>query len=265
MPKREYILEEFLMLVGDSVGPFSDGDSLYTFDDTPDEEPFLESYSGAEEIKVYMREIRVRLHEASGKPFITLNPKLGMELTFLKPEHKVYVHASHRGFESVKNDNERKKHTGIDDSFREALIKLVASREANHARAAIPLIGKMSKSLKLVSSEKNAGRIIMGIQADSIDDVRPFANDFKKILNQAQYIKTDADSIENEITFNDSNSAIKAFLIISRYCDPYIAKNDFFQEFISKIRDDTSKIDGKIVGPTKKGPVWAFTLEFKLK
>ncbi len=265
MTKREYIKDEFVILDGKSSGSFQEGDNLYMIDDTPDEDPFIESYSGSEEIKVYMREIRVRLHEASGKPFITLNPKLGMELTFLKPEHKVYVHASHRGFENVKNDNERKKHTGIDDSFREALTKLVAAREANNAREAITLIGKMSKSLKLVSSEKNAGRIIMGIQANLLDDVQPFAKDFKKILNQAQYIKTDADSIENEITFNDSSSAIKAFLIISRYCDPYIAKNDFFQEFISKVRIDSAKIDGKIVGPTQKGPIWAFTVEFKLK
>lgn len=265
MPRKEYIKDEFLTLVGDSVGPFSEGDTLYTFDDTPDEDPFIESYGGAEEIKVYMKEIRVRLHEASGKPFIDLNSKLGMELTFLKPEHKVYVHASHRGFVNVKNDDPRKKHTSADDAFREALAKLIAAKETNDVREAKQRIGNMSKSLKLISSEKGAGRVVMGFHANLIEDVIPFANDFKKILGQANYIRKDGFTNQNEIGFNDSVSAIQAFLIISRHCDPYSAKNDFFQEFIAKLRKDAPAIDGKIIGPTKNGPVWAFTLEFKLK
>lgn len=130
----EYKRDEFALVYADeddasAVGRLEEGDALYVIDEC-----------GGDDLLVTMKELRVRLHEISGKPFVDINPKLGMELGFLRPEHGVYVHASHRAFEHVRaNTVQRTPKTGggaaeTGDPFKAALTNMLSARAAAEAK-----------------------------------------------------------------------------------------------------------------------------------
>ena len=188
MTKREYIREEFEPIYASkkdarAIGGIEDGNELYILDDTPDEDPYAESYGAPDEIKVYMKGIHVRLHETSRLPFIDVNPKLGMELSFLRPEHKVFIHASHRSFDFVRDLNARSRIPNPSDEFTEAFIKMGQARVHRVKEDALPYIKRMAVDFRLILSDREARRITFGRYSSSYAEVLRFANEFKCLLD----------------------------------------------------------------------------------
>ncbi len=218
----EYKRDEFTLVYADvddasAVGRLEEGDALYVVDE-----------NGEDDLKVTMKELRVRLHEISGKPFVDINPKLGMELTFLRPEHGVYVHASRKPTKPVERQDE---------------------------------FATMCGRFQIHMVDKASHRIIYVLRIKSENEMKNFLDIFMDELGEHDIA---VDVVAYNSSIRDRGMALKLFNLVAKKRAGVFPDRNLYPEFFDGVDGFERKLTVRFLGVTKEVTSHTFAIEFAL-
>lgn len=238
-----------------AVGVFEEGDKLYVME--------------GGETDAVMREIRVRLHGISGKPFVDISPTVGMELGFLRPEHRVYAHASHRAFERVRSHTpEVSRKTEGPDAFTLALTNLLTAREAAQ-KAAKPLenvdsFTMMCRRFQLHVVDKRSGTLVYAVSSQSEAAMHEFGNIFLTHLSAKGVVCVASERGGFRKVLSKAMARQLFFLIAKKLPNGEFENSNLHPQFYDKVNSGWDALEARVLGVIQEGNFFIFGLDFTL-